>query len=73
MTPLNAVVLGAGNRGSTYGSFAVTYPQELQIVAVAEPRADRRAAASPPPTICRRMPASVRGRIWLARAKWRTC
>ncbi len=42
MTALNAVVLGAGNRGSTYGNFALHYPQELQIVGVAEPRADRR-------------------------------
>ena len=42
MAPLNAVVLGSGNRGTVYGTFAVTYPQELQIVAVAEPRPDRR-------------------------------
>ena len=43
MAPLNAVVLGAGGRGNTYGAFALRYPQEMQIVAVAEPRADRRA------------------------------
>ncbi|MCC6803191.1 MAG: Gfo/Idh/MocA family oxidoreductase, partial [Anaerolineae bacterium] len=43
MAPLNAVVLGAGGRGSVYGSFALRYPQEMQIVAVAEPRPDRRA------------------------------
>ena len=42
MPPINAVVLGAGSRGTVYGAFAVQYPQELQIVAVAEPRADRR-------------------------------
>ncbi len=41
MAPLNAVVLGAGGRGSVYGSFALQYPQDMQIVAVAEPRADR--------------------------------
>lgn len=40
--PLNAVVIGGGNRGVVYGSFAIKHPQELQIVAVAEPRADRR-------------------------------
>lgn len=43
MAPLNAVVLGAGGRGSVYGSFALRYPQDMQVVAVAEPRADRRA------------------------------
>ncbi len=42
MAPINAVVLGAGNRGSVYGAFAVRYPQEMQVVAVAEPREDRR-------------------------------
>lgn len=40
--PITAVVIGAGGRGSTYGSFAVKYPQQLQIVGVADPRLDRR-------------------------------
>lgn len=44
MKPITAVVLGAGSRGCTYSGFAKEYPGELQIVAVAEPRADRRAA-----------------------------
>lgn len=42
MRPVTAVVLGAGSRGSTYAGYAKEYPQELQIVAVAEPRTDRR-------------------------------
>ena len=42
MKPITAVVLGAGSRGSTYAGFAGEYPDLLQIVAVAEPRADRR-------------------------------
>ena len=42
MKPITAVVLGAGSRGSTYAGFAKEFPQELQIVAVAEPRDDRR-------------------------------
>ena len=42
MKPVTAVVLGAGSRGSTYAGFAKEYPDQLQIVAVAEPRADRR-------------------------------
>ena len=42
MKPVTAVVLGAGSRGSTYAGFAKDYPDQLQIVAIAEPRADRR-------------------------------
>ena len=42
MKPVTAVVLGAGSRGSTYAEFAREYPDQLQIIAVAEPRADRR-------------------------------
>ena len=42
MKPITAVVLGAGSRGTTYASYAKAHPEELRIVAVAEPRADRR-------------------------------
>ena len=42
MRPITAVVLGAGSRGYTYSSYAKEFPGELQVVAVAEPRADRR-------------------------------
>ena len=42
MKPITAVVLGAGSRGCTYASYAREYPEQLQIVAVAEPREDRR-------------------------------
>lgn len=42
MKPITAVVLGAGSRGEVYASYAKTYPEELQIVAVAEPKPDRR-------------------------------
>ena len=42
MKPVTAVVLGAGSRGCTYAGFAKAHPDLLQIVAVAEPRADRR-------------------------------
>ena len=42
MKPITAVVLGAGSRGCTYARYALEHPDELQIVAVAEPRADRR-------------------------------
>lgn len=54
--PLTAVVIGGGNRGSVYGQFAVTHPQEMQVIAVAEPLADRRAqfagAHDLPPDAC---------------------
>ena len=42
MKPITAVVLGAGSRGCSYSGYAKEYPEALQIVAVAEPRADRR-------------------------------
>ena len=35
--PVTAIVLGAGNRGNIYGSYALQYPDNLDIVAVAEP------------------------------------
>ena len=41
MKPITAVVLGAGSRGCSYSAFAKAYPDELQVVAIAEPRADR--------------------------------
>ncbi len=42
MKPITAVVLGAGSRGCSYARYAKDHPEELQIVAIAEPRADRR-------------------------------
>ena len=41
MKPVTAIILGAGNRGTTYASYAKAYPDQLQIVAVAEPRRER--------------------------------
>jgi len=32
--PLTAITLGAGNRGTLYGEYAVAYPAELDIVGV---------------------------------------
>ena len=42
MKPVTAVILGAGSRGCSYAAYAKEYPDQLRIVAVAEPRADRR-------------------------------
>ena len=42
MKPITAIVLGAGSRGSIYASYAKEHPEELRIVAIAEPREDRR-------------------------------
>lgn len=45
MKPITAIVLGAGQRGANvYAAYALNFPNELKIVGVAEPRADRRAA-----------------------------
>jgi hypothetical protein len=35
--PVTAITLGAGSRGNVYGDYAVEYPDELNIVGVAEP------------------------------------
>ena len=42
--PITAIVLGAGGRGMyAYGPYAIEHPDELKIVAVAEPDEERRA------------------------------
>lgn len=41
MKPITALVLGAGSRGSIYAGYAKEHPEELQVVAIAEPRRDR--------------------------------
>jgi hypothetical protein len=46
--PITAITLGAGARGNTYGNFARAYPEQIDIVGVAEPipiRNERYAAA----------------------------
>ena len=35
--PVTAITLGAGARGNVYGNYAVQYPEQLDIVGVAEP------------------------------------
>ncbi len=45
MKPCTAIIIGAGQRGaSVYASYALNFPNELKIAAVAEPREDRRIA-----------------------------
>ena len=44
MNPITAVVLGGGSRGLNYANYADVKPEELKIVAIAEPRQDRRDA-----------------------------
>ena len=41
MKPITAVVIGAGSRGSIYAGYAKDHPEELNIIAIAEPRRDR--------------------------------
>ncbi len=41
-SPLKAIVVGAGHRALLYASYAQHYPDELQIVGVADPVAHRR-------------------------------
>jgi hypothetical protein len=47
-TPVTAITLGAGSRGNTYGDYALAYPEQVDIVGVAEPipiRQERYSAA----------------------------
>ena len=41
MGKIQAVVLGYGNRGASYSDYAVKHPDDLEIVAVADPIANR--------------------------------
>ena len=42
--PIQAILIGAGQRGGhAYGDYALTHPDEIQFVAVAEPDPERRA------------------------------
>lgn len=39
--PITAITLGAGNRGNVYGGYSLAYPDQLDIIGVAEPIAIR--------------------------------
>lgn len=39
--PITAITLGAGNRGNVYGNYSLQYPEQLDIIGVAEPIAIR--------------------------------
>ena len=43
MNQVTAILIGAGARGQIYARYAQEHPEELRIIAVAEPKADRRA------------------------------
>ena len=38
---ITVITLGAGNRGNVYGNFALSYPEEMDIIGVAEPNVVR--------------------------------
>ncbi len=40
--PLTAIIVGAGHRAITYASYALNFPEELQIIGVADPTPLRR-------------------------------
>jgi len=42
MKQVTAILLGAGARGQIYANYAMEHPEELKIVAVAEPKTSRR-------------------------------
>lgn len=73
MKQVTAILLGAGQRGAdVYADYALQYPNELKIVAVAEPRRDRREAFA----ALHRIPAENAAESWeplLARPKFADC
>ncbi|MBN1636012.1 MAG: Gfo/Idh/MocA family oxidoreductase, partial [Deltaproteobacteria bacterium] len=42
MNPKRAILIGAGDRGTIYASYAGKHPDQLKIVAIAEPIKERR-------------------------------
>lgn len=54
--PVRAILIGAGHRGSIYASYAAKFPNELNIVAVADTNQQRRKKAAAlyniPPEFC---------------------
>ena len=42
MNPIRTIIIGAGSRGNTYASYSKSHPDEMQVVAVAEPHSERR-------------------------------
>jgi predicted dehydrogenase len=46
MKKLKAIIVGAGERANLYAEYALEHPEELEIVGVAEPKPERRAAAA---------------------------
>ncbi len=52
MPPIRLIVIGAGSRGANYAEYAISHPDQAQVVGVAEPPralpdAARRAARHP--------------------------
>ena len=45
MKQITAILIGAGARGQVYAQYALEHPEQLRIVAVAEPKDDRRSLA----------------------------
>lgn len=42
MKQKSAIIVGGGNRGQTYARYSLTYPDELNIVGIADPNIDKR-------------------------------
>ena len=58
MAPITLIIIGAGSRGANYAEYAISHPDQAQVVGVADPRvhyrmelppgmASRRATSSP--------------------------
>jgi predicted dehydrogenase len=60
MAPVTLIVVGAGNRGTTHGEWALANPDRARVVAVSEPREPRRARFA----VRHRLPAGAAFADW---------
>ena len=38
MPPIKLIIIGAGSRGANYAEYAISHPDQAQVVGVADPR-----------------------------------
>ena len=43
MAPITLIIIGAGSRGANYAEYAISHPDQAQVVGVADPREHYRA------------------------------
>ena len=47
MAPITLIIIGAGSRGANYAEYAISHPDQAEVVGVADPREHYRATRRP--------------------------